>query len=250
MSCQGNRRTQRRFTLGVGHSCAVLSRINEAHILGASLFIDIPRYDHALNRGQIGGRKSVESCAGEHERFVPVKRYQSAITMGFLSEVHVAGRITRYLHPVHFVAVTETFNAVECGLLIGRNSVHHGPSTTDRVAVQRALAGTIGMVVKYGPGSLVTRRRPALAISRLIAPYQVPVVVVTNGEGAEIIDGLTGKVTALGLDSIPGKPDLRFRMAHYKPVTIPEERIEMEERIVYAFEVDDSCPCDDTICRL
>ena len=44
------------------------------------------------------------------------------------------------------------------------------------------LSGRICMIIKYGPGSLVTRRRPALAVSRLVAGYQVPVVVVSNGE--------------------------------------------------------------------
>ena len=51
-----------------------------------------------------------------------------------------------------------------------------------------SLKEKISMIVKYGPGSLVTRRRPGVAASRLVTPYQVPVVVVTNGEDAEIID--------------------------------------------------------------
>jgi len=44
------------------------------------------------------------------------------------------------------------------------------------------LSGRICMIIKYGPGSLVTRRRAALAVSRLVSGYQVPVVVATNGE--------------------------------------------------------------------
>ena len=35
------------------------------------------------------------------------------------------------------------------------------------------LSGKICMIVKYGPGSLVTRRRPVLAASRVLAPYQI-----------------------------------------------------------------------------
>jgi hypothetical protein len=64
------------------------------------------------------------------------------------------------------------------------------------------------MVIKYGPGSLVTRYRPALAISRLVAPYQIPVVVVTNGESADILDGETGKLVASGFDRIPDREKL------------------------------------------
>jgi hypothetical protein len=37
-----------------------------------------------------------------------------------------------------------------------------------------------------------------LAVSKLVAGYHVPVVVVSNGEDAEIIDDLTGKVNSQG----------------------------------------------------
>ena len=37
------------------------------------------------------------------------------------------------------------------------------------------------MVIRFGPGSKVSRERPALAVSRLVEAYQVPVAVVTNG---------------------------------------------------------------------
>jgi hypothetical protein len=56
------------------------------------------------------------------------------------------------------------------------------------------IRGKISILVKYAPGSLVTRRISTLALSRIVAPYQIPFVVVTNGEDAEIIDGFSGKV--------------------------------------------------------
>jgi hypothetical protein len=112
------------------------------------------------------------------------------------------------------------------------------------------LAGRVCMVVKYGPGSLVTRRRAVLAASRLIAPRQVPVAVITNGEDAEIMKGASGEIIAQGLDSIPAKPDLETIVAHEAFMTISEKQAEMESRILYCYEVDDSCECDDDICRL
>ncbi len=108
----------------------------------------------------------------------------------------------------------------------------------------------IYMILKYGPGSIVTRRRPALAASRLVAPYQVPVVVVTNGETAEVLDGKSGRVVATGLETIPSKSELFTQAKEYPFTAISEHRGEMESRIIFAFEVDGSCPCDDTICRL
>jgi len=106
------------------------------------------------------------------------------------------------------------------------------------------------MVVKYGPGSLVTRRRPSLAASRLIEPYQIPVVVVTNGMDAEILDGPSGKIIGNGLADIPSRSDISHKFKRLVFDSISAKRAEMESRILYAYEVDDACPCDDTICRL
>lgn len=119
-----------------------------------------------------------------------------------------------------------------------------------KVDLAATLSGRIVMIVKYGPGSLVTRHRPALAASRLLAPYQIPVVVVTNGEDADILDGPTGEVTASGLAAIPSRTALAARCADFPFPPISGKRAEMESRIVYTYEVDGACPCDDTVCRL
>jgi len=106
------------------------------------------------------------------------------------------------------------------------------------------------MIVKYGPGSILTRRRPALALSRLVAPYQVPIVVITNGQDAELLSGDSGRCLGEGLDAIPVKPQLLrlIAVAGWKPLT--KKQIEMASRILYAFEIDGACPCDDTVCKL
>ncbi|HSQ84271.1 MAG TPA: hypothetical protein VLM43_06045, partial [Desulfobacterales bacterium] len=90
----------------------------------------------------------------------------------------------------------------------------------------------------------------AIAASRLVAPYQVPIVVVTNGEDADILEGKTGKVVSQGLESIPSKRDLIEKVTAINFYRISDKQAEIESRIVYAYEVDGSCPCDDTICRL
>jgi hypothetical protein len=112
------------------------------------------------------------------------------------------------------------------------------------------ISGRVGMIIKYGPGSLTTRERPALAASRLIEGLQVPLVVVTNGEGAEVLNGATGKTVATGFEGIPDRENLERRMADLPTDRIPKERMEMESRVLYAYEVDGACPCDETICRL
>lgn len=119
-----------------------------------------------------------------------------------------------------------------------------------RVDFLISMGNRICIIIKYGPGSIITRHRPALSASRLVAPYQIPVVVVTNGVDADILDGSTGKVISNGLYAIPVKPELLNLSKKFIFGEISENRSEAESRILYAYEVDGSCPCDETICRI
>ena len=112
------------------------------------------------------------------------------------------------------------------------------------------VADKICMIIKYGPGSIVTRRRPLLAASRILAPYQIPIAVITNGEDAEVLEGFSGNVISQGLETIPSKPQLIKIAARDHFNLVAADRAEMESRILYCFEVDGSCPCDDNICKL
>jgi hypothetical protein len=105
------------------------------------------------------------------------------------------------------------------------------------------------MIVRYGPGSLVTRERPALASARVLEPYQVPVTVVTNGEDAEVIDTATGEVMAAGIPSIPSRDALIKRLGNAEfPVVSPARR-EAEKRILSAYDwLEHSLECDDDWC--
>jgi len=112
------------------------------------------------------------------------------------------------------------------------------------------LCGRTAMLIKFGPGSLVTRRRPALAASRLVTAYLVPVAVVTNGEDAEILDASQSIVMSRGLEAVPDREKLLRIVSEAAFDPIPAKRREMEARIFFAYEVDGCCPCDDSICRL
>jgi len=112
------------------------------------------------------------------------------------------------------------------------------------------LNDTTVMIIRYGPGSLVTRHRPAIAASRVVDAYQIPLVIVTNGLDADVIDGKTGNVLSQGIDSIPSRQTLLDQYHTGAKEPISPERVTSEQRILYAYDVDDSCPCDDTICKL
>ena len=112
------------------------------------------------------------------------------------------------------------------------------------------IHGEAQMVVKYGPGSIITRHRPALAVSRLVAAHQIPVVVVTNGEQADILSGSTGRLIGTGFENIPDRAELARLCGQEETRLISSRQQELEARILFAFEVDGSCPCDSDICRI
>ena len=112
------------------------------------------------------------------------------------------------------------------------------------------LLGKVCMIINFGPGSIVTRRRPLLAASRVLSPYQIPIAVVTNGEDAEILEGASGRLLSRGLETIPSREQLSEIRATDNFKRISAERAEMESRILYCYEVDGSCPCDENVCRL
>jgi hypothetical protein len=119
-----------------------------------------------------------------------------------------------------------------------------------RIDFSIRLKGKIAMIIKYGPGSLVTRYRPTLAMARLVEPYQVPIAVVTNGKDAHVLDGVKGNLISKGLISLPSAQQLVNLAGKASFSQISDKRTEMEARIVYCYEIDGRCPCDDTVCKL
>ena len=109
------------------------------------------------------------------------------------------------------------------------------------------IAGRRLVVVRYGPGSLVTRERPALAAARVLDPdHIIPLTIVTNGEDAEIMDTVSGKVIGQGLDAFPDRQQV-LKLADADPVPGPGvDRREKELRILNAFDIEACCvggPC-------
>ncbi len=99
------------------------------------------------------------------------------------------------------------------------------------------------MIIRYGPGSLVSRERAAIAAARVINPnYCIPLAVVTNGRDAELLDTRTGKILGYGLDSIPNRDSIEKMFAQLVFYPPPEAmRRERELRILNAFDVERCC---------
>jgi hypothetical protein len=104
------------------------------------------------------------------------------------------------------------------------------------------------MILRFAPGSIVTRERPAIAAARVLEPsYQIPLAVVTNCKDAVVLDTYTGKVVSQGLDNIPDKREAEslVRSLRFDPFDNEEKR-DRERRILNAYDIEICCvggPC-------
>ena len=111
-----------------------------------------------------------------------------------------------------------------------------------------SLEGRRLLLLRYGPGSLVTRERPALAAARVLEPEGViPYAVVTNGRDAELLDTWSGKVMATGLAAIPSREQALSLIATARFAPLPEgPQRQLELRILNAYDQEVCCaggPC-------
>lgn len=106
-------------------------------------------------------------------------------------------------------------------------------STVDMVI---AILGKRMISVKCSADSLVSRQRQALACARLADACPVPIAVITDGEGAILLDTVSGKVMSEGLDSIPSREELYALHEGTGPKELSPDRAEREKRIVQAFD--------------
>jgi len=105
------------------------------------------------------------------------------------------------------------------------------------------LADRQFLIIRYGPGSLVSRERSAIAAARVLNPaYQIPLAVVTNGRDALLLETATGKTLGEGMAAILQRsaaldmlPSLLFL-----PLT-DEEKRQREKRILNAFDLERCC---------
>ena len=111
------------------------------------------------------------------------------------------------------------------------------------------LNGRAVMTIVYGPGAIVSRQRPTLAVARLVESYIIPFAVISNGREAHIMDSHTGKVIAEGLASIFSRTELLDKLDRLAFPSMPENRIEKEQRILFCMEVLSERECDEFTCK-
>ncbi len=111
------------------------------------------------------------------------------------------------------------------------------------LAVSLKEYGKKFLIIRYGPGSLVSRERSAIAAARVLEKeYRIPLAVVTNGRDAELLDTATGEVLATGMEAIPSRSQAEEMYAELKFSDPPQgKKREGEMRILNAFDVEICC---------
>lgn len=123
-----------------------------------------------------------------------------------------------------------------------------GDSDTVNIDFIIRLQNKVVMIVKYGPGSIVSRERPALSAARLLETYIVPHIVVTNGQDVVIMDAHSGKIVGKGFEKIPSKAEIEAQLETIEFLSLEEKRVDKEKRILFCMEVlsNRDCECDRT----
>ncbi|NIA08554.1 MAG: hypothetical protein GWP10_01955 [Nitrospiraceae bacterium] len=93
------------------------------------------------------------------------------------------------------------------------------------------------MVIRGGPGSIVTRESGTIAIARLLEPdYIVPWAVQANLFEAALLDVRKKRAVAYGWDAIPSRSKLLQMTAVWPPPELPKKRIPVERQILYSYD--------------
>ena len=127
-------------------------------------------------------------------------------------------------------------------------TLYNGQFVASSIDITVREAGKRFMILRYAPGSIVTRERSAIAAARVLEPaYQIPLAVVTNCREAEILDTYTGKVIRQGLDKIPDKKEagVLVNSLRFEPFA-DETKKDRERRILNAYDIEVCCaggPC-------
>ena len=119
----------------------------------------------------------------------------------------------------------------------------YGNRVVTTIDLTVSVEGRRMMILRFGPGSLVTREKAAVAAARLLEPaYRIPLAVVTNGRDAELLETAHGKVLATGMDCIPRREAALklMRETVFKPFSDPEKR-EQAQRILNVFDLNICC---------
>lgn len=104
-----------------------------------------------------------------------------------------------------------------------------------------SLHSTSFAVMRCANSGLEFWERYVIAFARAVKDYQIPFAMVTNGYEAKIINVLSGDSEGENMENFYTRQQAVIYMKDFKKIPCPEKRLEIEKRIIHAFE-DIKCP--------
>ncbi len=123
------------------------------------------------------------------------------------------------------------------------NSCYNNNRVQTLIELTVRIMGKRLFLLRYGPGSLVTREKAAVSAARILDPeYRIPLAIVTNGRDAELIETAGGKVLAEGMECIPNRQRAEALLQEYvfEPFADPGLR-DKALRILNVFDQEVCC---------
>jgi hypothetical protein len=112
-----------------------------------------------------------------------------------------------------------------------------GQKVVSMVDLLVSLEGRSLMVLRGGPGSVVTRESGTIAAARLLEPdYIVPWAVQANLFDAAFLDVRKKRARGYGWEAIPTRQQLLSLTSVWPPPRLPDERIPIERQILYSYD--------------
>ncbi len=146
-----------------------------------------------------------------------------------------------------FFVEEKGFNKSDLEVHLKIETLFVGQFVVSKIDIVVNIAGKRVLLVRYGPGSLVTRERPAVAAARVLDDQAlIPLTIVSNGENAELLDTRSGKIISEGLGNLPDKQQILQMLPLLDFTPLPGNKREPELRILNAFDVEICCagrPC-------
>ncbi len=126
-------------------------------------------------------------------------------------------------------------------------TLFNGQFVASKITITLSMDGKRCLIIRYAPGSLVTRERSAVAAARVLDDsYQIPLAVVTNGRDAELLDTYSAEVLAQGMEAIPTRQEVAKMFPELRFEPYDDQKRERELRVLNAFDLEVCCaggPC-------
>jgi hypothetical protein len=105
------------------------------------------------------------------------------------------------------------------------------------VDISVVINGRTLMILRGGPGSVVSRETGTLAAARLLEPdYIIPWAVQANLFDCAFMDVLHKKALAYGWEHIPFRYKLLELTRDWVPAPLPANKIHLERQLLYSYD--------------